>query len=336
MYEPIQSIKPLTTDQYQATVDKAIARVKHRIGSRPTKKNFQREQASAWSILDALAIVIFIAALVISSAHIITHMGKLADTSWTQLAPSTNGIALDQNAYTIIHQVSMIFLAEASMLLFMVMHGMSAGQRTGRLRMLSLPLVLALIAAMFVFISNWQSGIGLLEALMPPIFTVGIGLRLEYLIVYSINRQNNIDQKYHHALDIYDQASLDPQSHPDYMSILKMELWSALVAINRDYREAPMGVRQLAVRRELERDLWTKLPDQALPDDWQTPRLKPPPTLPRLIEEDEDTAPVVDRNQRAREILEQNPGISVRDFAAALGVGKSTGHTILTKLRETT
>lgn len=342
MYEPIQAIKALSTDQYQAAVDKAIARVKHRIGRRPVKKDFQREQARAWSVLDGLAIIIFIAALVISSAHIIAHMGVLATLSYETFNSTNNieevGVTLTSGDYVIIHQIGMIFLAEASMLLFMVMHGMSAAQRTGRFRWFSLPLVLALIAAVFVFISNWQSGIGDLEALMPPVFTVGIGLRLEYLIVYSINRRDAVEAKYHHALDIYEQASQDPQSHPDYLSLLKMELWSALVAVNRDIKESPMGVRQLAVRRELERDLWTKMADQALPEDWQAPRIKPPPppTLPRLVEEDEDTTPVVDRDQRAREIMAQNPSISVRDLGAALGVKRGTAHNIMKRLRETT
>lgn len=335
MYEPIQHIKPLNTDQYQAAVDRALSRVKHKIGDRPTRKQFQRELGRVWTVLDILAIVIFIAAFAISSAHIITHMGALASASFES---RTGGIVLDENTYVYIHQVGMMLLAEASMLLFMVMHGLSSAQRKGRLRFLSLPLLLALVAAVFVFISNWQSNIGLLEALMPPVFTVGIGLRLEYLIVILLSQRAEVDRQYTAAINEYDLAMKDPTSHPAYAGFLKMELWQALAQINRDQRDAPTGVKQLAVRRELERDLWTKMSDQPIPEDYHQPKLKAPPTLPRLDEPEEETAQIIrlspeDREARARELLQQHPGLTVRDLAKALNVSNGTAGNVMKSIR---
>lgn len=233
--------------------------------------------------MDALALIVFIAALAVSSAHIITHMGLLATSSYD---PTTRaGIVLSIGDYTVVHQIAMILLAEASMLLFMIIHGMSAKEREQRhwiLRLLSLPFVLALIAATFVFVANWQSGIGLLESLMPPVFTVGIGLHLEHLIVAGLQRREDIDSRYLAALEVYESATEDPTKHPEYIPMLRQEIWQRLLGLpaNRDFRDAPHWLKHAAVRRELERDQWAyrETLEQSA-DDWQPER--PTSALPK-------------------------------------------------------
>ena len=274
----LSTLKPLTTDQYDQARAKAIERVKARIGTRPTRDQFKRELGALWSALDVLALIVFVAALLVSSAHIITHMGMLASLSYNSAIET--GIVLPISDYTIIHQIGMILLAEASMLLFMVMHGMRAREREGRAwwsRHFSLPLLLALIAATFVFVANWQSGIGLLEALMPPVFTVGIGLHLERLIVAGLHRREEITRRYLEALHIYEHATEDPTKHPEFLPVLRQEIWARLVSLptNKEFRDAPPSVKHAAVRRELERDHWAYVEDAPeVGDDWQ-----PPPAL---------------------------------------------------------
>ncbi len=271
----LQNLKGLTLDQYEQARAKAVERVKARIGDRPSRKQFQRELGSLWTVLDGLALIVFVAALVVSSAHIITHMGALSDTSY---AVSTNaGIILSEQDYTVIHQLAMIALAEASMLLFMVMHGMNASSRAARgglWKHLSLPLVLALIAAVFVFVANWQSEIGLLESIMPPVFTVGIGLHLERLIVAGLRRREDLDRRYLAALDVYERSIEDPEKHPDFVALLRQEVWARLISLpsNRDWKEAPAAVRHAAVRREMERDTWAHEDAPALVEAWEPPR----------------------------------------------------------------
>lgn len=271
----LQNLKPLSIDQYEQARARAVDRVKARIGERPTREQFKRELGSLWTVLDGLALIVFVAALAVSSAHIITHMGILAGQSYQE--STSAGIVLSRGDYTIIHQLAMILLAEASMLLFMVMHGMNAPARAGRspwLRPLSLPLVLALIAATFVFVANWQSGIGLLESIMPPVFTVGIGLHLERLIVAGMSRRDEVDQRYLAALAVYEHATDDPTKHPDFMPMMRQEIWQKLVSLqaNRDWRDAPTPIKHAAVRREMERDSWAHEAAPALQEDWQPPR----------------------------------------------------------------
>ncbi|MBK8028220.1 MAG: hypothetical protein IPK17_01655 [Chloroflexi bacterium] len=108
----LANLKGLNLDQYEQARGRAIERVKARIGDRPTRKQFQRELGSLWTVLDGLALIVFVAALAVSSAHIITHMGTLATNSYEDSTRA--GIILSIGDYTVIHQIAMIMLAEAS------------------------------------------------------------------------------------------------------------------------------------------------------------------------------------------------------------------------------
>lgn len=205
----------------------------------------------------------------------------------------------------------MILLAEASMLLFMVMHGMNSIAHSSRsrwLRPISLPLVLALVAAVFVFVANWQSGIGLLESLMPPVFTVGIGVHLERLIVNGLQKRNEIDARYFHALAVYEQASLDPAKHPDYIPFLRQEIWEKLVSLpsNRDFRNAPPSFKHAAVRYEMERSRWafSDAPMEAV-EDWQPER--PTIALTKGRKQNSgDSLPILDADESITQMLHAN------------------------------
>ncbi len=277
------NIKQLSFDQYEEARGRAVERVKARIGTKPTRDQFKRELGSIWTPLDSLAMIVFAAAFFVSSAHIVTHMGALAGSTFEQTYSA--GIIFSEEMYTLFHQVGMIFLAEASMILFMVLHGITRAERTGRaawVRWFSVPLVLAVIAAVFVFLANVQSGIGVLESIMPPVFTVGIGLRLERLIVDLIERRRQIDHKYVEAIELYEHASADPETHPAFARVLKQTIWEKLISLpsNKPYKDAPPAFKAAAVRRELERDTWTDhAGDQAV--DWTPEPDERPMTAPR-------------------------------------------------------
>jgi hypothetical protein len=116
--------KPLTTEQYDKCRQAALERVQKRIGSRPVRKDFERDAGRAWTVLDLVALVVFLAALWISSVHIVTHTGMLAQTSYTGLSQATAGIYVSDAFYAVTHQVGLIALAEGSMILFLVLFGM--------------------------------------------------------------------------------------------------------------------------------------------------------------------------------------------------------------------
>lgn len=247
----LMGLKPLTTNQYDECREKALERVAKRIGDKPTRKQFLRELAPIWTILDLIALVVFIPALLVSSVHIISHMGALANQSYQVAGLSQAGTIISRDAYVAIHQWFMIPLAEGSMILFMVLFGLT---KDGWRRWVYL--ILAVVALLFVTVANWQSGIGSLEALLAPIFTIGIGLKLELLIVQMMRRRKEVDDNYLKAIGVWEAATADATSHPDYVPIFRQEVWSALVKKNRDYADAPRGFKYGAVEREMARDRW--------------------------------------------------------------------------------
>lgn len=258
MQHQLTELKELTTAQYDACREAALKRVAGRIGEKPTRQAFQRELGSLWTPLDLLALVVFVAALAVSSVHIITHMSQLSEASYKA---TSAGLIVDSQTYAVVHQLSMIALAEASMLLFMTIHAMSAPKRAGRpawQRWMSGTLLLAIIAAVFVFVANIQSGIGILESIMPPVFTIGLGLHFERLIVESMTRRADVTRRYLAALDVWEVSSKDHTKHPEYKPLLAQELWQKLVSLkpNAAHVDAPASFKAAAVRRELAKEAW--------------------------------------------------------------------------------
>lgn len=250
----LSDLKPLTTAQYETCKAQALKLVKKSIGDRPTRTQFMREFGASWTVLDALALVVFAAALVVSSAHIIAHAGSLATASHP--ADQVAGTRIGRDLWVAIHQWGYIFLAEASMLLFMVLFAI---ERRGWRRYTFV--AIALVAATFVVVANLSSGTGILESLMPPIFTLGIGFHLERLLVQQIRRRRDVTDRYLAALATWEQATEDATTHPDYSKLLMNQIWEKLVSLkaNKEFADANARFKIAAVQREMERDLWTDL-----------------------------------------------------------------------------
>lgn len=249
----LSGLKPLSTDQYDRARNRALTRVQRRIGNRPTRADFHRELDSLFTLLDGLMFAVFIPAFVVSSIHILQHMGALANASYPTIATYSAGTVIERDLYTAVHQWALIPLAEASMLLFLVMFAMTKREDWRKWVFLAL----ATVATAFVVIANAGAGLGL-ESLLAPIFTIGVGLHLESLIVRQLERRADVNSRYLAALATWEAASKDSTKHPDYVPILKQEVWAALLALtsNRHYADAPVSLKHAAVRREMERDIW--------------------------------------------------------------------------------
>jgi hypothetical protein len=249
----LSGLKPLTTPQYDQCKASALERIRAHIGEQPSRKQFERELGPLWSVLDILAVVIFVAALLISSLHIMDYVGQAVG---------------EEN--TLINQVGYIFLAEASLILFMTLHGLTAKRRQRRtwyLRHVSIHLLLAATAAVFIFVANLESGVGILLSLMPPLFTTGISFNLERLIVQSIQRRSEVNERYMAATTDYEAGSKDPESHSRFEQYFMQALWDRLISLkaNRDFSDAPAAFKVAACRREMQREQWINAaPDENL------------------------------------------------------------------------
>jgi hypothetical protein len=249
----LTQLKPLTTDQYDRARHKALTRVQQRIGAKPRRVDFQHELGSIFTPLDGLAMGVFIPAFIVSSIHILQHMGALANGSYAAIATYSNGTVIGRDFYIAAHQWATVPLAESSMLLFLVMFAMTSRGNWRKWVFLAL----ALIATLFVVIANVSAGL-MLESILAPVFTIGIGLHVEGLIVRLLERRADVNTRYLAALSTWEAASKDATKHPDYLPILKQEVWAALTNLssNKAFIDAPVSLKHAAVRREMERDTW--------------------------------------------------------------------------------
>lgn len=248
----VSDLKPLTTLQFDEAKSRAVKRVQRQLGERPTRKQFQRELGSLWTLLDVLALVVFIPALVISSIHIITHVGSVSAAAFDQLQQTSIGSTISKEAFVALHQWLSIPLAEGSMILFVVMFGLTSDVRRWVF------LALAAVATAFLLTSNLSSGLPVFEAALAPVFTIGIGFKLEALAIQFVDRRKQVDEKYLSAMAVYEAATHDPTKHPDYLPYLANEIWTALMKPkgNQWAVEAPPGFKVAAVQRELSRERW--------------------------------------------------------------------------------
>jgi len=249
----IAELKELTTAQLDAAREAALKRVQARIGEKPARKDYRREYGPLWTALDLLALVIFAAALAVSSVHILAYSGHEAAASFDRVQQQPMlGLSLGEDFYGLVHQLGFILLAEAAMLLFFVLYRTRAGFE----RWLSLALAIAAMA--FVVVANLASGLNLFLALLAPAFTIGIGFRLESLIAENLRRNREIDARYRAALEVWEAASQDATKHPDYRPLLAQEIWQKLTALkaNAAFVEAPAAFKRAAVQRELAKESW--------------------------------------------------------------------------------
>ncbi len=250
----LSDLRQLTTLQFDECKDRAVKRVERHLGEQPTRAHFQRELGRLWTVLDLLAVIVFIPALLISSIHIVTHVGALSGAAFDGLRQASSGTVLGRDLFVAAHQWLLIPLAEGSMILFLVMFGVS---RDGWRRWTYF--LLAALAVVFVLAANLSSGLGLLESVLAPAFTIGIGLKLEHLILQYLKRSSEVTKKYLEALATWEAATADATAHPDYRPFLMNEIWAALMKpkTNQWAIEAQPGFKVAAVMRELERENWT-------------------------------------------------------------------------------
>jgi hypothetical protein len=249
----LTSLKTLTTEQYDRARRKALERVQKRIGDKPKRVDFYRDLGSIFTLLDGLMFAVFIPAFIVSSIHILQHMGALANASYPTIATYRAGTVIGQDFYATVHQWALIPLAEASMLLFLVMFAMTKREDWRKWVFL----VLATVATAFVVIVNAGAGLGL-ESLLAPVFTIGVGLHLEGLIVRQLERRSDVNTRYLAALAMWEAASQDATKHPNYVPILKQEVGAPLnnLSSNKAFVDAPVSLKHAAVIREMERDTW--------------------------------------------------------------------------------
>src|SRR5436190_5704456 len=103
MTQSLNDLRQLTTLQFDECKDRATKRVTRHLGERPSRAAFQRELGRLWTVLDLLAVVVFLPALLISSIHIVTHVGALSSAAFDSLNQASSGTVLTRVLFVAAH-----------------------------------------------------------------------------------------------------------------------------------------------------------------------------------------------------------------------------------------
>lgn len=254
----IETIQQLNLKQYEACKQQAEDILRTKIGQKPKRSDFKIEHANQWDILTILGLILFVGAFCVSSLHIIAYAGTRAATAHHSLQ---FGIDVDKDLFTVIHQLGFVLLAETAMILFFVQHQLHGKAiKLGNHSLGTVQLYLAMMAAFFVVVANFSSGLNPLLSILAPAFTIGGGFLIEEKIKISIENAQETDTKYRAALAIYENASKDITQHPDYENTVKLAIWDKLMTLkaNKEFADAPAQIKREAVQRELNRETWTE------------------------------------------------------------------------------
>lgn len=264
----MSNIRPLTTEQRARCATKARERVVSELGDKPHRSQYVNDFEPIVDILDIFAVMAFIAALIKSSMNIILHVGEYSSNI---VIDYQFGIIPSPDVYTVLSQVGALLLAEFAMILFVVSFAATPFTRQvfSQQNIIKMTyLVMGLTAAVFVFYANLRVGSNWFESILPPFFTVGIGLRFEVLLSRFLQRRRQITAKYYPRLLEWEKATHNPETHPNYLRYYMQELLQQLSKLkgNEWIIDADPQQKRASVGRELQADQWA---DQAVTEQRQ-------------------------------------------------------------------
>lgn len=269
--EFLDRLAPLNSRQFDNVKVKVKESLLKNLGPQPDRKSVTRDMGPLLRPDDWLALIIFVAAFAVSAIHIMSLVGGV--TSNLNVSVNSNTLQISSLAFNVTHQLSFILLAEFSMILFMVrwrlstrrrheiytVEGvlvMSVGQRV--VDYLSIDLVLAILAVGFTLYANLESKLPLIESILPPLFTIGIGFHLEHVFVEMLHRNEVFGKMLSDKITSWELAVNNVMNSAEYKKLLIRSLWDGIISIpsNAWAMDYPPEFKWAAVNREFDKESW--------------------------------------------------------------------------------
>lgn len=253
----LERVIGLSQQQYLAAEKAAAEIIVAMLGKRPERKNYRRRAWGKYPIQVVLIVIALIVILVITT-FIISAI-RLYDIGSKTFQEGINHAASAQWAGG-----SMILMAETAAILFILARSVIdspeirprfPGERWLIWRistfdpMQAIMLALALLATAIALAGNYYVAIdqrqsnlfAWLEALVPPVFTLGASYILERLFLEMIKNYHADQLEYEHDTKAYDTLAVNPKSHPDYRRVLARAIWDQILLANSDKRRKHEG-----------------------------------------------------------------------------------------------
>lgn len=278
-------LTPLSGLQYDKVKNNVKQAMLRELGKEPDRKSVSRDLGPLLGPEDWLAVAVFIAAFVVSAIHILSLIGRMAgDLTNTS---GGDGVLITSSLFIKAHQLGFVALAEFAMILFMVRWRLWAKRREEKLTLkygdaprprgsflgsfLSIDMCLAMLAAGFTLHANLDSKLPLLESIMPPLFTIGIGIHLEHVFVETLERRKIMSRLLDEKITEWHLAVANVMASPGYKKLLVRSLWEAILQNPQNAwgADEPADFKWAAVQREFGREDWfeqrLKVADQVSP-----------------------------------------------------------------------
>lgn len=268
MEEIIEKVTALTQQQRIESRQIARGNVVASKGTPPKRMNFTTHNYGRFPFGVRMAIMALIT-IVLIAAFILSAM-RLYDIGNTEFYKTIQ----DGNS-AMAAGIFIILLAEASTVLFMIAISVIGDSWISKGIMFALAILATLIALFgnyYIALDGQETNIfSWLEALSPPIITIGTAFVLERFIFGMIEQRHKDQLEFEATLKIYQEQIANPENDDQFMQLYANALWDMLLKNNRDRRrkhdgvpipdllsQLPTHIKHVLVSREIEADSWYK------------------------------------------------------------------------------
>jgi len=253
----LSQIKPLKQEQRQNAHDAAQKAVMRAIGERPLREHFDRHTASRYPqsvsrLINVLCIVLLLAAFTPSAIRLFV------------IGSETFGAAVPSPVAKIAVGIATVLTAEIGQVVFslaLATLGTTPSARRLLYTSMGIATAIALVGNVQVALpGHMHSPFAWLEAIAPPLLVLSTAYVLKEQLLDSIETRHANERAYQEAVNLWQTATANPESHSQWMQFYANALRDALRKSNSRRKETlatlNTGHWRALVYRELQADNW--------------------------------------------------------------------------------
>lgn len=257
----LNQIKPLTQEERQNARALAQQAVVREVGERPLRENFDRHTASRYPpsvtrLINILCIVLLLAAFTPSAIRLFV------------IGSETFGAAVPDNLAMIAVGIATVLTAEIGQVVFslaLATLGTTPSARRLLYASMGIATAIALVGNVQVALpGHHESPFAWLEAIAPPLLVLSTAYVLKEQLLESIGMRHANERAYQEAVNLWQAAAVDPESHPGWMQFYANALRDAIRKTNNRRKDALASLNtgdwRALVYRELQADNWYSIP----------------------------------------------------------------------------
>ena len=277
----LQQIKPLTQEQRQTARSLAQQAVIREVGEQPLRENFDRHTVSRYPpsvtrLINVLCIVLLLAAFTPSAIRLFV------------IGSETFGAAVPDNLAMVAVGIATVLTAEIGQVVFslaLATLGTTPSARRLLYASMGIATAIALVGNVQVALpGHHESPFAWLEAIAPPLLVLSTAYVLKEQLLESIEMRHANERAYQEAINIWQAATVDPESHPGWMQFYANALRDSIRKANNRRKDTLASLNtgdwRALVYRELQSDNWYSSPileDTNPKDDLEVAEAEPVP-----------------------------------------------------------